>query len=107
MHGTQPNSSSRCRFAQFVKAFPASPVTDERLRRRCDALLRLLPPELSDALRSYDTDHDVDDDDVGDAAETSAYSALERATAYRLFGFQSLSTRLSAAAQASSSLSSS
>ena len=45
-HGTEPNDSSNCRFAQFLKAFPRSrafgAAGETRLKRRATALRALL-----------------------------------------------------------------
>lgn len=39
MHGSSPNSSSRCRMGQYFKAFPRSQsISDDRLKRRASAL---------------------------------------------------------------------
>ena len=41
-HGTSPNQSANCRAAQYLKAFPVSCVSKERLARRSTALKRIL-----------------------------------------------------------------
>lgn len=41
-HGTSPNQSANCRAAQYLKAFPVSCVSAERLTRRSCALKRIL-----------------------------------------------------------------
>ena len=41
-HGTSPNESENCRTAQYLKAFPISCVSEERLANRSNALSRIL-----------------------------------------------------------------
>lgn len=41
-HGTSPNQSSRCRTAQYLKAFPSSCVSDDRGARRSSAIRKVL-----------------------------------------------------------------
>jgi ectoine hydroxylase-related dioxygenase (phytanoyl-CoA dioxygenase family) len=41
-HGTSPNSSQNCRTAQYLKGFPKDSVSSSRLKRRSEALERIL-----------------------------------------------------------------